>query len=82
MSYKMEKCPILKDVLYFSKSCVRVLHQRKCEINNNLWSNLWQSDAMKDRVDIKAVIYTIIAKGASGFMKPGYPASRRQNTGI
>ena len=25
MSYKMEKCPILKDVLYFSKSCVRVL---------------------------------------------------------
>ena len=25
MSYKMEKCPILKDVLYFSKSSVRVL---------------------------------------------------------
>ena len=25
MSYKMEKCPILKDVLYFSKSCVRML---------------------------------------------------------
>ena len=27
MSYKIEKCPILKDVLYFSKSSVTVLNQ-------------------------------------------------------
>ena len=30
-----------------------------------------------DQVDIKAVMYTIIAKGASGFMKPGYPAKAK-----